>query len=129
MMSRLPPVLADFLRLCGLRKSRIDSCDLDTRLYHDLGIYGEVAEDCMEVLVDTYKVDMTNFDFEAYFPLEYPGKTGLSRFLLWQIPFARRFVESKANYNPLTLRMIEAIIHSKQWPLSSSPSQVGDVGV
>ncbi|MBB3121772.1 DUF1493 family protein [Pseudoduganella violacea] len=124
-MSGLTPVLINFLKLCGLRQSRIDNCDLNTRLYHDLGIYGEVAEGCMEVLVNAYQVDMTNFDFKTYFPLEFPGKTGVSRFLLWQIPFARRIVERKADYSPLTLGMIEAIIHSKQWPSSCSVSNNG----
>lgn len=114
-MSGLTPKLVEFLKLCGLRKSRIDSCDLDTRLYHDLGIYGEVADGCVEILAKTYQVDITNFDFDEYFPHEYPGKTRLSQFILWQIPFARHFVESKANYKPITLGMIEDIIHSKQW--------------
>ena len=117
-MSKLPLLLVNFLKMGGIRQSQIDKCDLDTRLYHDLGVYGEAAEDCMAVLAETYQVDLTNFDFEVYFPPEYPGKTGLSRALLWQIPFARYFAEKNANYEPLTLAMIETIIHSKQWPAS-----------
>lgn len=102
MMNSLPEVLTNFLELSGLRRSQIDGCDLQTRLYHDLGLYGETAEDCMKVLAETYHVDMTNFDFEAYFPLEFPGKTRLTQALLWQIPFARHLVERTAKYDPLT---------------------------
>lgn len=115
-MSGLTPSLVEFLKLCGIRKSRIDDCDLDTELYHDLRVYGEIAEGCIEVLIKVYQVDMTHFNFEAYFPNEYTGRTGLSRFIFCQIPFAQSFVESKANCRPLTLRMIEDIMHSKRWP-------------
>ena len=38
----------------GIRKSTIEKCDLSTRLFHDLGIYGEAAEDYVKVLEDVY---------------------------------------------------------------------------
>ena len=114
---KLPEVIVDFLELGGVRRSTIQGCDLNTRLFHELAIYGEAAEDCMKVLEDVYHVDMTNFDFDTFFPSEFPGKTSLTQALLWHIPFARYFLERGSMYEPLTLAMIETIIRSKQWPI------------
>ena len=118
MMSKLPPVLIDFLRLNGLPESKIDSCDFNTSLYHDLGIYGEAAEDYLEVLIDQYHVDMAYFDFDRYFPPEYPGKTPLTRVLIWNFPYIWKLFapkEDKAKFMPLTLGMIEQAIDQKKW--------------
>jgi hypothetical protein len=115
--TKLPGAVIDFLKLGGIRQAQIEGCDLNTRLFHDLAIYGEAAEDCMKILEDVYHVDMTNFDFDTFFPSEFPGRTRLTQALLWHIPFARYFLERKVMYEPLTLAMIETVIRSRQWPI------------
>jgi hypothetical protein len=112
----LPQAIREYLKICGLSEEKIGRCNMMTRLYHDLGIYGEVAESYMEVLVDSFNVDLTTFLFERYFPLEFPGRSCLSRYLLWQIPFARRLAEKRATYDPVTLEMIDTAIRTKKWP-------------
>ncbi|MGZ3974333.1 MAG: DUF1493 family protein [Flavisolibacter sp.] len=108
--------MKQYLRDCGEYDKKIATCHLGTRLYHDLGIYGEVAEDYLEVLANQYHVDLSNFVFERYFPPEFPGKSKISRFLIWFFPYIRNFFGSKEEqYLPITLRMIGQAIIEKKW--------------
>lgn len=106
-----------YLEKCGHSKREIKTFNLDTRLYHDLFIYGDIAESYIEVMAEDFNVDVSNFDFHAYFPVEFPGKTRVSGFLIALCPFwlRRRYLHPGENYKPLTLRMIQTALDSKKW--------------
>jgi hypothetical protein len=116
--TKLTDVLKQYLKDCGERDKRIEACHTDTRLFHDLGIYGEAAEDYMDVLVSQYNVDMTDFDFDRYFPPEFAGKTTLTRALIWTFPYIWKLFAPRdegSKFLPLTLGMIEQAIDQKKW--------------
>jgi len=88
--------------------------DLEQRLYHDLGIYGDIAESYIEALKDNYNVDVTDFVFSDYFPDEFAGKNQLQKILFSLVPFIRSKVEDQKGFKPLTFLMLkEAIKNGK----------------
>ncbi len=108
----MPVELKAYLAKCGVAKRIINRCTLETRLYHDLGIYGDIAEAFMEVLADSYKVDVEDFSFYKYFPAEFDGNSWLARFLTTYIPWGKRVYRSRHVYAPLTLKMVLEAIRS-----------------
>ncbi len=84
-------------------------------MYHDLNLYGDVAEGYMEVLAEHYRVDLSGFEFKRFFPLEFAGKNQLIRVLFWIVPFAGNAARKNDEYLPLTLEMIESAIRTKRW--------------
>ena len=54
--------------------------DAETLLFHDLGIHGEMAEDCMNVLHENFGVNLDEFRFEEYFSGEF-SDNGLMQML------------------------------------------------
>ncbi len=64
MPSELSIELRDYLKRCGLSEAKIAQCSGGTRMYHDLGLYGDIAEACIGVLADHYDVDLSGFEFE-----------------------------------------------------------------
>ena len=115
MANDLSSELRAYLKHCGLSQSKIEQCTGSTRMYHDLGLYGDIAEAYMEVLIDHYQVDMTGFEFEKFFPPEFAGKNPITRAMLWFIPFAGNAARQRDEYLPLTLEMIDQAIHTKRW--------------
>lgn len=115
MTSELSIELRAYLKHCGLSESKIARCTGSTRLYHDLGLYGDIAEAYIGVLIDDYHVDMSGFEFEKFFPLEFAGKNLITRTFLWLAPFAGNAVRQRGEYSPLTLEMIDRAIHTKRW--------------
>lgn len=115
MANELSTELREYLKRCGLSEGKIAQCSVKTRMYHDLGIYGEIAEDCIDVLTDQYHVDPGGFEFEKFFPPEFAGKSMLSRVLLWIVPFAGKLERQRGEYLPLTLEMIENAMRAKRW--------------
>ncbi len=115
MASELSIELREYLKRCGLSESKIAQCRSSTRMYHDLGLYGDIAEADMEVLADHYRVDLSGFEFEKFFPPEFAGKSPLARVLLWIVPFTDKVARKSGEYLPLTLEMIERAIRTKQW--------------
>lgn len=113
-MNELSASLRDYLERCGLPKRKLVRCNRNTRMYHDLGLYGDIAEAYLGVLVDHYGVDLSGFEFEKFFPPEFAGKNTLTRTLLWLIPFAGSVARRRDNYLPLTLEMIDRAIRSKR---------------
>ena len=107
--------LREYLTRCGLSESKIAQCSGSTRLYHDLGLYGDIAEAYIGVLADHYHVDLSGFEFEKFFPPEFAGKNMLTRALLWIVPFAGNAVRQSSERLPLTLDMIDRAIRSKSW--------------
>jgi hypothetical protein len=102
----LPHELKDYLIKCGLSKKTIEKCTLETRLYHDLCIYGDIAEAFMEALVDLYKVDLSDFAFYKYFPGEFQGNPWLTKFIINCTPWGKWICQRDRTYAPLTLKMI-----------------------
>jgi len=111
----LPEIVRKYLKSCGLRNNRINRCTLETRLYHDLDIYGDEAEGYMDALVNLYHVDLTDFVFEKYFPPEFIGRNVLERTLIHAVPFVGHYLRRKLSLCPVTLAMIERSIKEKSW--------------
>lgn len=107
--------LCEYLKECGFSRKIIEKCTSNTRMYHDLGVYGDVAEGCVEVLRDRYHVDMSRFEFDKYFPQEFIGKNPFIRTLLWVAPFLGRATRRHGKYSALTMRMVESAIRAKRW--------------
>lgn len=87
---------------------------MDTRLYHDLGIRGDEAWAYLETLKRDFDVDLTEFDFEVYFPAEFPGETFLEQVFGWLFPWTRKGLAPES-FAPLTLRMIDRAIDRGRW--------------
>lgn len=115
MASELSLELREYLKHCGLPANKIAQCSSDTRMYHDLGLYGDIAEAYMEVLAERYHVDLNGFEFEKFFPREFAGKSALTRALLWILPFASKAVRQRDEYLPITLEKIDRAIRSRRW--------------
>ncbi|WP_411885984.1 hypothetical protein [Polaromonas sp. YR568] len=115
MENELSAELREYLKRCGFSKGKIAKCNTGTRMYHDLGLYGEIAETCIDMLAHQYQVDLTGLEFEKFFPPEFAGKSMLTRTLLWVMPFAGKAVRQRGEYLPLTLGMIEKVIRTKRW--------------
>ena len=107
--------LYEYLRLCGLSEKEIESCNESTRMYHDLGLYGEIAEAYLEVLAEHFFVDLSDFEFEKFFPTEFDGKRAITRFFLWIVPFAGGVARRRGKWRPLTLEMVDRTIRAKRW--------------
>lgn len=73
----------------------------------------------MEGLIKGHQVDLTGFDFDRYFPPEFPGRTFLETLLLWIIPFAGDIARRCAKYRPFTLAMLDRVISTKHWKASN----------
>ncbi len=115
MASELSVELYDYLKRCGLSEIEIAQCSGSTRMYHDLGIYGDIAEAYMEVLAECYHVDLSGFEFEKFFPHEFSRGNALTRALLWILPFAGKAARLRNEYLPLTLERIDRVIRSRRW--------------
>jgi hypothetical protein len=115
MTNELSIELREYLKRCGLSRRKIAQCSRETRMYHDLGLYGDIAEAYMEELVDHYHVDLSGFEFDKFFPPEFAGKNRLIGGLLSIVPFANYVARQRDEYLPLTLRMIERVMRTKQW--------------
>ncbi|WP_195764095.1 DUF1493 family protein [Pseudoduganella rivuli] len=113
--SVLPDILKVWLRKCGLSNRLLNQCQLQTRLYHDLGLYGDIAETYMDELAESHGVDLSDFVFERYFPSEFPGNTWVARFLVSHMPFGRWFYERDRMYAALTLEMVLNSMISKKF--------------
>lgn len=115
MANDLSTELREYLKRCGLSESKIAQCSISTRMYHDLGLYGDIAEADMGVLADYYLVDLSGFEFDKFFPPEFAGKSPLARVLHWIVPFYGKLVRGNGKYLPLTLEMIERAMRTKRW--------------
>ena len=115
MTRALSPELVDYLRRCGFSSREIAKWDLHMRVYHDLGWYGDIAEGCMDELVDHDHVDMSGFEFDRFFPPEFLADDFAS--VLWYgfVPFAAERERNRRVYEPLTLKMIESAFRTGRW--------------
>lgn len=115
MARELSTELRGYLKRCGLSESKIAQCNRGTRMYHDIGLYGDIAEACMDVLVEDYGVDLSDFEFGKFFPPEFAGGNMLIRALFWLVPFAGKAARQRVEYLPLTLEMIDNAMDAKRW--------------
>ena len=97
----------DFLNESGLDKYYNGESSLDLRLYHDLKIFGDVAESYIELLQERYGVDVSKFEFGDYFPHEFMGDSTTQRVLIWLLPFLRSKRESNIQYKDFTFSKIK----------------------
>lgn len=113
----VPPTVRDFLKHCGVRKRLIAQSTSETRLYHDLGLYGDVAEASMEALEERYSVDMSQFRFERYFPPEFIGNSNFRSLIYSAIPLLGHLHRrrNRSNYKPLNLAVVDEVIKAKRW--------------
>jgi Protein of unknown function (DUF1493) len=115
MASELSTELREYLKHCGLSIGKIARCNGSTRMYDDLDLYGDIAEGCMELLAKDYRVDLSGFEFEKFFPPEFVGKNMLTGFLLQVVPFAGKLARQGNEYLPLTLEMIDGAMRARKW--------------
>jgi len=102
-----------YLQETGLIKQVKSADNLNLRLYHDLNVYGDIAESCIEHLRDKYGVDIDGFIFEDYFPSEFVGESFLESCMYSILPFLRKKHDSKIELKPLTLLNIEQAMQEK----------------
>lgn len=98
----------------GERRRRVSSAVLESRLFHDLGMYGDIAEAYLEFLREQYEVSTDNFHFDDYFPQEFIGKNWLERILFWIWPVDRKKFNASL-FLPLTLRDVATAIEEGHW--------------
>ena len=107
-----------YLRKLGYSDQEIDHLNMDTRMFHDLGLYGDDAADAFWLLQNKFGVDLSSFDIDRYFPPEFEGKTKFEAFLRnIATPQATRLLRVRDSYEPLTLDMINRSITNGRWIL------------
>ncbi len=111
-MKNIDSIVKKYLKECGIRDAKINTLHGDTSLYHDLGVYGDIAEGYLDLLVDNYGVDVSTFDFHKYFPEEFSGEKTFKIHLFTIIPFLRERYNNKKIFKPLTLGMIALAIQT-----------------
>jgi hypothetical protein len=109
--------LVRFLKGLGFSSQKISRMNNETRFYQDLNFDGDTAEEMIQYLENEFKVDVSNFEFDRYFPREFPGNNDFVSIVGSIIPFWRYFYNKKKQFEPLTLSMIDRAIKSKHWQL------------
>jgi hypothetical protein len=104
-----------YLRKLGYSEQRVAGMNMNTRLFHDLRVYGDSAIEDMQLLAEEFGVDLSDFEFVKYFPPEFEGRNKLETFLISWIPFANRVIRNRRSYAPLTLGMIERSMRAGRW--------------
>jgi hypothetical protein len=104
-----------YLKELGYSERHIDGLRMDSRLFHDLGLYGDSAEEDMEILQTKFGVDMASFKFGDYFPSQFEGRTKLETIIFYFIPLLAWWRRRRTSYVPLTLQMIERSMRAGRW--------------
>jgi hypothetical protein len=101
--SRIQPddKVFSYLRKLGYSEQRIAGMNINTRLFHDLGAYGDNSLEDIQLLEEEFSVDLTGFEFAKYFPPEFEGRNRFEAFLISCIPFAMRVIRNRRSYAPL----------------------------
>lgn len=111
----ISPELCEYLRRCGLSEKKVAESGPETELLKNLGVYGDIAEAYMETLEKEFNVDMSQFEFENYFPPEFAGGSTIERLLYWIVPPLARKQRRAEDFRPVTLRMIDEAIRERRW--------------
>lgn len=96
---------------CGYSREKISTFNGETRLFQDIGLFGDNAFDELILLEKEFGVDFSGFEFSKYFP----GNFGWDALILrtfWNSTWANRV---KQNYKPITLNMLGEVIRQKKW--------------
>ena len=104
--------LKAYIKKLGYNEKEVKSFNSDMRLYHDLDIYGDSAEEYMEVFQEM-GVDMSTFRFVDFFPPEFPYPATWSKLFFGLLP-ERLFID-KTIYSPITFAMLEKALDAKSW--------------
>ncbi len=102
----------EYLRISGLGKALKKDKNMNSLMYHDLGIYGEIAEGYIDLLAEEYEVDVEKFNFEEYFPGEFYGKNLVHKYFFLIFPSFRK--DFKLTYKPFPVHKISEAIKSKK---------------
>lgn len=113
MKNELPRWFSDFLLNAGIPKKEVEASTLQTRIYHDLGLYGDIAYWLVEDIAK--QVDMKQFSFERYFPPECYGESFFGRMMYSLCPFIGAARRSREKYEPLTLQVILESLERGKW--------------
>jgi Protein of unknown function (DUF1493) len=109
--TEIPSDFVHFLQNAGISNKAIKRSTLRTRLYHDMGLYGDTARWFVEELAR--KVDMSQFSFERYFPPEFYGENWVTGLFFGFVPFAS--ARKRESYEPVTLGMVLQSLESGKW--------------
>ena len=106
-----------FLVAYGYSPQRISRMNAETRLFHDLGLYGDDIEEMFEVMQSRFEVNLSTMPLAKYFPGEFQHRW-LSVFSplapwFWKMRFAVQWRDDR--YPPITLAMIERTLKEKRW--------------
>jgi len=105
-----------YLSELGYSAQQIAGMTMSTRMFHDLGSYGDTAVDEMSVLQRKFGVDLSEIDFKKYFPPEFEGKSKFDAFIRnMAVSRETRLVTNADRYEPLTLGMINRAMLAKRW--------------
>ncbi|GHT99893.1 hypothetical protein FACS1894154_07900 [Betaproteobacteria bacterium] len=107
--------LREYIKLCGLNESKIDKFGVHVRMYHDLGVYGNAALSCLEILKSRFQVDLSDFQFDRFFPRECVKSRMLAHVLRIPLVGALVKVRLRDKYLPLSLDMIDDAIRERRW--------------
>ncbi|MGM4896965.1 DUF1493 family protein [Tardiphaga sp. 839_C3_N1_4] len=110
-----------FLIAAGYRAHELAPLHMGTRLFHDLGLYGDSSDDVMAMLQNKFGIDLSDFPFDRYFPPEFEGKTRFQAFLLnLRMPLQSRLIRDRTKFEPLTLQQIDDAMRAGRWLPRSS---------
>lgn len=115
MAKDIGPLTLEVLKKCGYSDSKINKFSGQTRLYHDLGMWGDDSIEFLELIEKDYNVDLSNFPLDDYFrPEFYHGPANWKKRLKWLI-LGR---EKRKSYKEFTLNMLERTLATKKWEFS-----------
>jgi Protein of unknown function (DUF1493) len=112
----------EFLQSSGMSDERIDQLSGSTSINIDLGWNGDNFFDDMQLLIDKYKVDFSDFDWSKF--VYSTGELSSTHFLFRLLKFfigeralkySLQGVDPFRKLEPLTLDMIERAIVNKRW--------------
>jgi hypothetical protein len=114
MPAPLSQALIHHLQRCGYKSVDLENWSGETRLFQDIGLYGDNAADDLELLRREFAIDFEGFPFSKYFPndFSFSWQTFVLNFF-WRSRWAE---EVRGRYPPLTLEMLDVAIREKKWP-------------
>jgi len=113
MQKPLGPQAIKHLETCGYSAQKIAKLSGDTRLFHDMNLFGDNIADEFQLMQKEFGVDFNTFHFSKYFPSEVGYDW--EHFVLLFLRGTRWAKKAKDKYPPITLDMIEQTISQKKW--------------
>jgi len=88
--------------IAKMRDMPSDRISVESRLYQDLGIWGDDAAELFLEYSEAFSVDMTGFELAKHFP-------GEANFFNWAIP------GRKSRFVPITVRDLVEAAKQRKW--------------